>query len=246
MLIINPATLRHLHETVHRLARGLWFAYSGGARSKTAPPSTPTTQTHGWSAARLLLGGQLDHVTNLDGAEALHALRTIDDCPGGTKVRAFLRWSARFCERRRPWKVRVPRADGGMSGYPVAAVRRAFVVSYSCLDLTDSSTSSAATTWSSFIAASQRRPCEELKQPPSSKTSSRKTRKSSWRGSRATTGEGTSDRPATTPETAAAERPAIDTTACTRPRRGISVRCGRLRVQGEPWCAVHDDIDAQS
>ena len=29
MLIINPATLRHLHETVHRLARGLWFAYSG-------------------------------------------------------------------------------------------------------------------------------------------------------------------------------------------------------------------------
>ena len=107
-----------------------------------------------------------------------------------------------------------------MSGYPVAAVRRAFVVSYSCLDLTDSSTSSAATTWSSFIAASQRRPCEELKQPPSSKTSSRKTRKSSWRGSRATTGEGTSDRPATTPETAAAERPAIDTTACTRPRRG--------------------------
>ena len=110
----------------------------------------------------------------------------------------------------------------GMSGYPVAAVRRAFVVSYSCLDLTDSSTSSAATTWSSFIAASQRRPCEELKQPPSSKTSSRKTRKSSWRGSRATTGEGTSDRPATTPETAAAERPAIDTTACTRPRRGKS------------------------
>ncbi len=112
-----------------------------------------------------------------------------------------------------------------MSGYPVAAVRRAFVVSYSCLDLTDSSTSSAATTWSSFIAASQRRPCEELKQPPSSKTSSRKTRKSSWRGSRATTGEGTSDRPATTPETAAAERPAIDTTACTRPRRGICGRC---------------------
>ena len=36
-------------------------------------------------------------------------------CPGGTKVRAFLRWSARFCERRRPWKVRVPRADGGRS-----------------------------------------------------------------------------------------------------------------------------------
>lgn len=225
MLIINPATLRHLHETVHRLARGLWFAYSGELVQDGTTIDSDNPDAWLEDAARLLLGGQLDHVTNLDGAEALHALRTIDDCPGGTKVRAFLRWSARFCERRRPWKVRVPRADGGMSGYPVAAVRRAFVVSYSCLDLTDSSTSSAATTWSSFIAASQRRPCEELKQPPSSKTSSRKTRKSSWRGSRATTGEGTSDRPATTPETAAAERPAIDTTACTRPRRG---KCARL------------------
>ena len=44
-------------------------------------------------------------------------------CPGGTKVRAFVRWSARFCERRRPWKVRVPRADGGTTGCSPRAMR---------------------------------------------------------------------------------------------------------------------------
>lgn len=124
MLIINPATLRHLHETVHRLARGLWFAYSGELVQDGTTIDSDNPDAWLEDAARLLLGGQLDHVTNLDGAEALHALRTIDDCPGGTKVRAFLRWSARFCERRRPWKVRVPRADGGMSGSLPRGVRQ--------------------------------------------------------------------------------------------------------------------------
>ena len=96
MLIINPATLRHLHETVHRLARGLWFAYSGELVQDGTTIDSDNPDAWLEDAARLLLGGQLDHVTNLDGAEALHALRTIDDCPGGTKVR-------------------VPRADGGRS-----------------------------------------------------------------------------------------------------------------------------------
>lgn len=79
MLIINPATLRHLHETVHRLARGLWFAYSGELVQDVA--IIDSDNPGGWleDAARLLLGGQLDHVTNLEGAEALQALRTIDD-----------------------------------------------------------------------------------------------------------------------------------------------------------------------
>lgn len=79
MLIINPATLRHLHETVHRLARGLWFAYSGELVQDGT--TIDSDNPGGWleDAARLLLGGQLDHVTNLEGAEALQALRTIDD-----------------------------------------------------------------------------------------------------------------------------------------------------------------------
>ena len=78
MLIINPATLRHLHETVHRLARGLWFAYSGELVQDGTTIDSDNPDAWLEDAARLLLGGQLDHVTNLDGAEALHALRTID------------------------------------------------------------------------------------------------------------------------------------------------------------------------
>lgn len=70
--------LRHVQATVQRLARGLWFAYAGQLVDDITTDGPDHPQAWLEDAALLLLGGDLDHLTNLPGATELARLRTLD------------------------------------------------------------------------------------------------------------------------------------------------------------------------